>query len=107
MMNNNFEPKDVLGGMKMELKMYQFDGGVMTWVCATNEKEAINIFKTACGEDVWEESKECFGEQAVIELHPDHLFTYYHDGINPEKDTIKNIIKKYCTKPDMFATSDF
>lgn len=91
----------------MELKMYQFDGGVMTWVCATSEEEAVNIFKSVCGEDVWIESKECYGEEAVREMQPDHLFTYYHDGINPERDTIKNLIDKYCTKPDVFATSDY
>lgn len=91
----------------MDLKMYQFDGGVQTWICATNATEAINIFKSVYGSNVWSETYDCYGEHAVRELLPDHPFTYYHDGINPEKDTIQNLISKYCTKPDIFATSDF
>ena len=95
------------GGSCMELNMYQFDGGVITWICAKSVEEAINIFKSICGEDTWVESKECYGERAVIEMNPDRLFTYYHDGVNSERDTFKNLINKYCDKPDIFATSDY
>lgn len=95
----------------MELKMYVFgeDEGVIEWVCATSKEEAIRIYKSICGEECWNEITEGYGDQEdyVREMSPDEEFTYYHDGATPDKDTIANHIKKYCTKPDMFACSEF
>lgn len=86
----------------MELKMYQFDGSTVFWVCATNEHQAINIFKSFLGE-----RKDFFGDKGVREMSPNEFFTYYPVEFTPETDTINNLIQKYCTKPDIFANSNF
>jgi hypothetical protein len=92
------------------LKMYAFgEDGVATWICATNKNESINIFKMVCGEDCWNDSVEEYENEDdfVREMDLNEEFTYYHDGVTSETDTIRNLINKYCAKPDMFACSEF
>jgi hypothetical protein len=94
----------------MDLKMYAFgEDGVTTWICATTKEQSISIFKSICGEDCWNDSVEEYENEDdfVREMDSDEQFIYYHDGKTPEKDSVGNLIKKYCTKPDMFACSEF
>lgn len=95
------------GVKTMELKMYEFEGAVMVWVCAKNKEQAINIFQEHHGEDVWQEGVEMYGDDAVREMSGDEVFTYYHDGVDKDENTIKSHIKKYCDRPDVFAISDW
>lgn len=85
--------------------MYEFDAGEKVWVCAINEEQAINLFKIWYGEEFWQDGLE--GDTTVREMSNDEVFTYYHDGSTPEEDTIGNHLKKYCSKPDMFAVSAY
>jgi len=87
--------------------MYEFQGGEFNWICAESKEQAISIFKGVSGEDCWKDGVELYGEDAVREMSLDEEFSYYHDGINEDKDTIRNHIKKYCTQPDIFATSSY
>ncbi|WP_163579092.1 hypothetical protein [Gracilibacillus saliphilus] len=96
----------------MELKMYEFFEADMKldWVCATSTDEAISIYSDLVGKgfiDEWLEAYDGNKDMFVREMSMDEKFTYYHDCITPERDTIKNLIEKYCDKPDMFATADF
>ncbi len=91
----------------MELKMYVFgeSDDVITWVVAENREQAINIFENITGDRISHEFENL--EDYAREASPTEKMTYYHDGVNPEKDTMENLIKKYCTVPDVFATSEF
>lgn len=91
----------------MELKMYVFgeDEGITTWVVAKNRNQAIGIFEDITGLNIADEFENL--NDYAREASPDEVMTYYHDGINPEKDTMQNLIKKYCKQPDVFATSEF
>lgn len=91
----------------MELKIYKFGDDYIDWVCHESKEKAIDLYKSVCGEDCYQELVECYGEDAVTEEPMDKVFTFYPDGINPEKDTFANLIKKYCKRPDLFATSEF
>ncbi|MDY7043598.1 hypothetical protein RVS70_05205 [Virgibacillus sp. M23] len=91
----------------MKLKMYEFDEGAKTWICAESKGQAINIYITQFGNELWEEYKEFNGGDEVREMDSEEHFTYYHDGFNGETDEIGKLINKYCDKPDMFATSEF
>lgn len=91
----------------MELNMYEFEGGEIIWICAESKEQAISIFKRLCGDECWEDGVEQHGDDAVREMSRDEEFSYYHDGRNADKDTIGNHIRKYCTKPDVFATSSY
>ncbi|AYP68805.1 hypothetical protein BpsM61_00031 [Bacillus phage vB_BpsM-61] len=90
----------------MELKMFRFGDSPCDWIVAETKEQAIEIYKGNFGE--WE-FQEYFGDGTDnIEEEPtDKLFTYFHDNATPEKDTFGNLIKKYCDKPDIFATSEF
>ncbi|WP_079708110.1 hypothetical protein [Paraliobacillus ryukyuensis] len=91
----------------MNLKMFKFGDDRCDWVCHESEEQAIDLYKSIIGEDEFQEMLDCFGDEAVTEEPMDKLFTYYHDGVTPEKDTFENLINKYCTEPDVFATSEF
>lgn len=91
----------------MKLKIFRFGNDRCDWVCHENEKKAISLYKSICGEDCYEDLLESDGDEAVSEEPMDKMFTYYHDGKTPDKDTFENHIRKYCTKPDIFASSEF
>lgn len=91
----------------MELKMYRFGNDYMDWVCHESEEQAIELYKSIVGEDCFQDLLDDYGDEAVTEEPMEKEFTYYHDGVTPEKDTFENLIKKYCTEPDIFATSEF
>ncbi|MCM3619186.1 hypothetical protein M3936_16475 [Sutcliffiella horikoshii] len=91
----------------MELKIFKFGDDSCDWVCHETKEQAINFYKDTCGEECFQELVECYGDEAVTEEPMVKMFTYYHDGVTPDKDTIENHIKKYCHKPDFFATSEF
>lgn len=90
----------------MELKMFRFGDDPCDWIVAESKEQAIRIYKATFGEEIFE---EYFGDgTGNIEEEPsDKLFTYYYDGRTPDTDTIGNLIKKYCDKPDVFACSEF
>lgn len=92
----------------MDLKMYVFGEGddVVNWVVAENKEQAIGLFEDNTGLDIAYEFDMLPGDYAR-EASPGEIMTYYHDGVEPEKETMQNLINKYCTKPGMFATSDF
>lgn len=91
--------------------MYAFgeDSGVAYYICANDKEEAIMIYKTNFGEEAWNEATEEYEDpnDFVREMDKDEIFIYYHDGFTPEEDKISNLINKYCTKPDIFACSEF
>ncbi|GGP17158.1 hypothetical protein [Oceanobacillus neutriphilus] len=89
------------------LKMYVFGEGddVKTWVAAESKKQAIGIFESVTGLDIAFEF--CNPNDYAREMDPNETMTYYHDGKSPEKDTMQNLINKYCDEPDIFATSEF
>ncbi|GGJ48891.1 hypothetical protein [Virgibacillus salexigens] len=91
----------------MELKMFVFgeNDGVVTWVVAGSKEQSINIFENITGLNIADEFEN--SDDYVRETSPDEQMTYYHDGRNYEKDTMQNLITKYCDKPDVFATSEF
>ncbi|MBD1379063.1 hypothetical protein [Metabacillus arenae] len=95
----------------MELKMFAFgeEEGCVYYICSTSKEEAINLYKSTFGEDVWTQSIEAYEneEDFAREMSQDEIFNYYHDGVNKETDTIGNHINKYCLKPDIFACSEF
>lgn len=94
----------------MELKMYEFESGVTDWICAESKEEAIEIYKSYYGEDAYTESLEMHGgniEDFITECDGEEMFIYYENGINGDKNTFNNLIKKYCEKPDHFATSEY
>ena len=87
----------------MELKMYVFgeESGVVTWIVAKSKDQAVKIFEGMTGVEIEDLENE------VREAGPDEEMTYYHDGKTPKKNTMANLIKKYCDEPDIFATSEF
>lgn len=91
----------------MSLKMYEFEGGETVWVCAENESQAIDIYTSYYGVDVWKEGLYEYGDKAVREMDSKEIFTYYDDTNKANEDTIENHIKKYCEYPRLFATSIF
>lgn len=96
----------------MNLKMYVINEGDLTtdWVVAESEEQAVEIYDELSGINLYEEYKDNETndiEDYIREMSMNEMMTYYPDGKNPDKDTIENIIKKYCTKPDFFATSEF
>lgn len=88
----------------MGLKMFRFGDGPCDWIVAETKEQAIKIYKAN-----FDTFEDYFGDGSDnIEEEPmDKIFTYYHDGKTPDKDTIENHIKKYCDKPDIFACSEF
>lgn len=91
----------------MDLKIFKFGDDRCDWVCHESEENAIEMYVSFCGEDCYQELVECYGDEAVTQEPMDKVFTYYHDGVTPDEDTIANHIKKYCKEPDFFATSEF
>jgi len=92
-----------------ELKMFKFNSDIDHWICAYTKEQAINIFKGMVGDDVYQDIVECEGgeENMIEELDDNDTMTYYHDGSRSEKTTYRNLINKYCDKPDIFACSEF
>jgi len=96
--------------MSEKLKMFKFDSsGVIYWICAYNYQQAIQIYKGLVDEGTFQEEVEFSGglDQFAKECHDDDTMTYYHDSANGETDTYRNLINKYCDKPDIFACSEF
>lgn len=91
----------------MGLKMFRFGTDPYDWVVAENLNQAANIYKDTFGEDVFYELIQWEGERAIEEEPLNKVFSYYYDGVHKDEDTIENLIKKYCNKPDMFASSEF
>jgi hypothetical protein len=91
----------------MNLKMFRFGNDYCDWVCHESKEKAINLYKTIVGEETFQGLVDVYGDEAVTEEPVDKVFTYYHDGVTPEKDTFENLIKKYCTKPGIFASSEW
>lgn len=91
----------------MNLKMYVFgeDEGVVTWIAAENKEQAINIFEHITDVNIKIEVEN--PNEYVREASPGETMNYYHDGTTRETDTMENLINKYCTEPDIFATSEF
>jgi len=94
---------------KDKLKMFKFDAGVAYWICAYNKEQAISAYKDIVDEGTFEDEVEFVGglDQLLKECQDDDTMTYYHDGANGETDTYRNLINKYCDKPDIFACSEF
>ena len=91
----------------MELKIYRFGNDYCDWVCHESEEKAIDFYKSVCGEECYEDLLDFWGDEAVTEEPMEKVFTYYHDGVTPDKDTFRNHIKKYCEEPDFFASSEY
>jgi len=112
---NRLEPCEKCGhhrkncsNCKGELKMFKFDSGVDHWIVAYTKAQAINLYKDLVG-DAYEEIVECEGgeDNLVTECDDNDTMNYYHDGVTCETETYRNLINKYCTKPDHFACSEF
>lgn len=95
------------GVVILELKMFRFGTDPYDWIVAENVIQATNIYKDTFGEDIFYELIQWEGEKAIYEEPNDKLFSFYYDGVNKDEDTIENLIKKYCKKPDIFACSEF
>lgn len=87
--------------------MYVFgeNEGVITWIVAEHEEQATSIFEYIT--DIKVENDCENPNEYVRETSPEETMVYYHDGRNSEENTMENLIKKYCYKPDVFATSEF
>lgn len=98
----------------MNLKMYVINEGEMVtdWVVAESEEQAVDIYEDITGINMYEEHRDndCNDLKDYIrEMRMDETMTFYPDANleNPDKDTALNLIKKYCDKPDIFASSEF
>lgn len=89
------------------LKMYVFgeNDDVITWVAAETQGQAIDLYENITGDEIAHWFNDL--NEYAREMDPNEMMTYYHDGKTPEKDTIQNLINKYCDTPDIFATSEF
>lgn len=93
------------GGIPLELKIYQFEGSTVTWICATSQEEAIEIFINAYGMEK-RYAMALYKNEAVENFPLTQEFTYYQTGEEPVTGTFENLIKAYNKGIGIFAQQD-